>query len=327
MSTNENPEEIATLSVVVIGLNEELNLRAAIDAIFIGKPSEFGIEVIYVDSGSTDSSLEIANSFDRVKVMSLDGPRPSAAKGRNLGIKHTGGKYIQLVDGDSVLQSGWIEKAISFLEEHPDVACVFGQCIEMFPEQSIYMRICGLEWHIPPGETRYCGGNAMWRREVFNTVGFFDDNLLLGEEPDLCYRVRQEGGRIICIDAPMVKHDLGMQTFTQYWGRAENSGKAYLRVALRYWRRSEKLWLYESLRNFIEPIAWLLILVTGLWLFGVLGGIICLLGWWILRATRTAIKVRGRVDHFIDAFLYGLHSQFVRIPIWVGQAKGLLTSK
>lgn len=327
MSNSVAIEPHRLFSAVVIGLNEEARLGSALRSVIDTCPEGWSPEVLYVDSGSTDQSVVIASGIPGVEVIHLNATHPSAAKARNAGLKRAGGEYVQLLDGDSVLQPGWQSVAIDYLSQHPDVDCVFGRCIEMHPEQSIYMRVCGLDWHVRPGEYRLSGGNAMWRRSVFDRVGVFDEQLRLGEEPDLCYRVRQQGGRIFCIDVPMVKHDLGMKTFAQYWQRAVNSGKAYASVAARYWRNPEKLWLYETLRNFAEPLIWILVLGFGVVIGGAASGLLALTGWWLLRGLRTAIKTRSRAASWIDAMLYGLHAQFIRLPIVIGQVKALLTGR
>lgn len=307
------------LSVIVIGLNEEARLAECLNAVIVGKPRGYELEVFYVDSGSTDRSVAIAGSIPGVTVVHLNDPKPSAAKARNKGLKMVSGKYVQLVDGDSVIQSGWMYTAIKALEQSPDISCVFGHCIEMYPERSIYMKVCGLEWHRPAGDSRFCGGNSVWRTSVIAGEGYFDEGLRLGEEPDLCYRVRQRGGRIVCLDVPMVKHDLGIVHFRQYWQRGVNSGVSYMNVASRYWRRSEKLWLREVIRNFAEPLIWVVICLIG-WGMGSLPVMLAMLmAWWLLRALRTGYGVRDVVANFSDAFLYGLHCQFNRIPIVVGQ--------
>jgi glycosyltransferase involved in cell wall biosynthesis len=318
-----NPPKSNLLSVVVIGLNEEEQLSAALQSAIASCPEGYVLEVFYVDSGSRDRSVEIANQTLGVEVLHLNDPRPSAAKARNAGLRCARGEFVQLLDGDSVLQPGWLCSAVEYLKRHEGVACVFGHCLEMYPDQSIYMKVCGLDWHVSPGEYRLSGGNAMWRRAVFDQVGLFDETLRLGEEPDLCYRVRQQEGRIFCIDKPMVKHDLGMASFAQYWQRAENSGKAYVRVASRYWRNPEKLWLYETVRNFIEPTLWGVIVLGGTWFAGPLGGLGGLVGWLLLRGLRTAIKVRPRASGWWNAALYGLHAQFIRLPVAIGQIKAL----
>ncbi len=312
------------ISVVVIGLNEQARLKASLEAIVACLPESVDAEVIYVDSGSTDRSVEIASAVDGVKVLHLDTAQRSAARARNVGLKRARGDYVQLVDGDSVIQPGWFDIALSTLRQRPDVSCVFGQCIEMYPEQSVYMRVCGLDWHIPAGEYRLCGGNAMWRMSIIKAQHFFDESLKSGEEPDLCYRVRHGGGKIVCIDVPMVTHDLGMRRFGQYWARAESTGRGYARIASRYWRTPEKLWLREAILNFVEPSTWVLMFAIGWYGAGAVGGVALLLAWWGLRTARIAFAMRRRRVGAGQALLYALHCQFVRLPVAVGQLKALL---
>lgn len=312
------------LSVVVIGLNEQDRLKQSLGAVFDYRPEGWELEVFYVDSGSTDRSVEIAGAVPGVEVLHLNGTQHSAAIARNVGLRRARGEYVQLIDGDSVVQPGWMETALGALARAPEVACVFGQCIEMNPDQSVYMKLCSFDWYIPPGDRRTCGGNSMWRLSVISTHGFFNETIRFGEEPDLCYRVRHSGGRILCIDAPMVKHDLGMRHFGQYWNRAVNSGQGYAEVAARFWRNREKLWLRESVLNFAEPAVWLLTFLAGALLAGMWGGAALLLAWWAIRATQIAFGVRRRRLPARDAFLYGLHCQFVRLPAAIGQFKTIL---
>jgi glycosyltransferase involved in cell wall biosynthesis len=315
------------LSVVVIGLNEQDRLSEALAAIFACRPAGCELQVIYVDSGSTDRSVAIASAVPGVEVLHLNSERRSAARARNVGLRRARGKYVQLIDGDSVVQPGWMDAALAVLEETPDISCVFGQCIEMFPEQSVYMKVCGLDWHVPAGDYRLCGGNSMWRMSVLESHGLFDEDIAFGEEPELCYRVRQKGGRIHCIDVPMVAHDLAMRRFGQYWGRAVNSGRGYAAVACRFWRNSEKLWLREAALNFAEPIGWLMIFAVGWYFAGSLGGAAFLVAWWLLRAGQIAHAMRGRKVKFGEALIYGLHCQFVRLPGAIGQLKTIFGTR
>jgi glycosyltransferase involved in cell wall biosynthesis len=314
------------LSVVVIGLNEQDRLQACLDAICASRPPGYELEVLYVDSGSSDRSVEIASAVAGVEVLHLRSPERSAARARNLGLRRAKGRFVQLVDGDSVIQPGWIDAALRVLEDRPEISCVFGRCIEMRPDQSVYMKVCGFDWHIPPGEHRFCGGNSMWRMSVIAEHGFFDENLRAGEEPDLCYRVRHKGGRVLCMDVPMVTHDLGMVSFGQYWNRGVSSGKGYASIAMRFWRNAEKLWFREMLVNFAEPAAWLVILLGGWLLFGWAGAGALILAWWLVRAVQIAYTVRRRKLGITDALLYGLHCQFVRFPVAIGQLKTLFGS-
>ena len=121
---------------MVIGLDEEARLKTSLESVLASAPAGYQSEIIYVDSGSKDKSVEIAQGMPGVSVNHLGSDKPSAAKARNRGLKQAKGEFVQLVDGDSVIQPGWMEAALDLLEKTPEVACVFGQCIEIFPEQS-----------------------------------------------------------------------------------------------------------------------------------------------------------------------------------------------
>jgi len=311
------------VSVVIIGLNEEKLLGNSLAAVIGSKINDFDIEIIYVDSGSIDRSLDIANSFSQVTSYKLSCEDVSAAKARNLGAKQAKGTFIQFVDGDSELDANWLTFAYRHLSQHSNTACVFGALEESHPESNIYTKVCSFDWYIPPGEYRLCGGNAFWRKSYLEDANFFDETLSAGEEPDLCYRVRQLGGRIFCIDAPMVKHDLEMNSFVEYWQRGVINGKAYAAIGLRYRNHKEKLWFKEMLRNFLEPLMWLSILcvVTYLVTFSFAVVILCLL--WLFRAVKIAISSKKKIPKITDGILYGFHIQFIRLASFWGQLKFL----
>ena len=325
-ATPVNGRTPTLISVVVIGLNEEKRLKASLEAVFTHSPKACNLEVIYVDSGSTDQSVDIASSISGVNVLHLKGGKPSAARARNVGLRRARGQYVQLVDGDSVIQPGWLDKALHAMESDPGISCVFGHCVEMYPQQSIYMKVCGLDWHMTPGERRLCGGNSLWRMSVIAENNFFDENIRLGEEPELCYRVRQKGGRILCIDAPMVTHDLGMHSFGQYWQRSINSGKAYASIAMRFRKNTEKMWLREMLINFVEPGAWALLFAASWSFLGLTSAVVVIVCWWLIRGLQIANTLRKRKLGLGTAMLYGLHCQFARLPVAIGQLKALFPS-
>jgi GT2 family glycosyltransferase len=193
--------------------------------------------MIYVDSGSTDGSLEIARSRD-IEIVALDSGVPfTAARARNAGFRRLRElapqlKYVQFVDGDCELIEGWLDAAGSYLQERPDVACRCGRLRERYPERSVYNRLCDVEWDRPAGQTDACGGIAMMRCAVVEALRGFREDMIAGEEPELCLRIRQAGGMIWRLPNPMAWHDADMRRFGQWWKRTKRSGFAY---AHRFW--------------------------------------------------------------------------------------------
>jgi hypothetical protein len=153
---------------------------------------------------------------------------------------------VQFVDGDCELAGGWLERATRFLESHPRVAAVSGRLRERHPEASIYNRLCAIEWDAPPGQARSCGGIVMMRVEALEDTGGFDPDLIAGEEPELCIRLREVHWSVHRIDAEMATHDADITRFSQWWRRSLRSGYAYAEAAFLHGQPPECAGVHES---------------------------------------------------------------------------------
>lgn len=233
--------------VIVIGRNEGQRLRACLESVpGVTKP------VVYVDSGSTDGSVHLARALG-VEVVELDTSAPfTAARARNGGFRRFRQlapdlSYVQFVDGDCEVVGGWLENAVHYLNEHGDVAVVCGQVRERKPDASIYNMLCDIEWDTPVGEARACGGNAMVRVSAFENVGGYRSDLIAGEEPELCVRLRASGWRIRRLDEEMALHDAAITRFGQWWKRAMRGGHAFAQGAALHGAPPEWYGVRESL--------------------------------------------------------------------------------
>jgi GT2 family glycosyltransferase len=251
------------VTVVVIGRNEGDRLRSCLESIHDQR-------IVYVDSGSTDSSVECAHSRG-VSVVELDMTRPfSAARARNNGfekavIENPSVKFIQFVDGDCQITRGWIDTASEYMETHLDVAAVAGRLREKDPHRSIYNRLCDLEWNTPVGIVEACGGVAMYRVSAFEQVGGFNETVIAGEEPELCLRLRKSGWRIHRLDIDMGLHDAAMTNFQQWWRRAVRGGYGALDVATRFETRGNSDAFSKQIRSArIWAIGWTILLAIAI---------------------------------------------------------------
>lgn len=234
------------LGIVVIGRNEGERLRSCLDSI-----TDFAVNIVYVDSGSTDDSVALAHDYN-AQLVNLDLSIPfTAARARNAGFKRVKEvnpqlDYIQFIDGDCILDSDWLVSAVEFLRSNNDVAIVCGRRRERFPKASPYNYLCDLEWDTPVGEAKACGGDFLSRTEAFQEVNGFNDALIAGEEPDLCFRLRQSGWRIWRLDHEMTLHDADMHQFSQWWRRMKRAGFAFADGAIRNGHTSERFWVREA---------------------------------------------------------------------------------
>ena len=234
------------IGLVAIGRNEGQRLRACLVSA-LGKVSR----VVYVDSGSTDGSVELAGSLG-VDIVELDLSTPfTAARARNLGFARLleldpDIEFVQFVDGDCEVVDGWLDRAYNELTATPEVATVCGRRRERYPEATIYNQLCDIEWDTAIGETKACGGDSMMRAATFQQVEGFNPALIAGEEPEMCVRLRQKGWKILRLDAEMTLHDAQMTSFSQWWKRAQRAGHAYAEGAWMHGSEPERHWVKET---------------------------------------------------------------------------------
>jgi GT2 family glycosyltransferase len=259
-------QALLDVGLVIIGRNEGHRLRECLASL----PRAIST-IVYVDSGSTDGSQQTARAAGAV-VVELDLTIPfTAARARNAGMKHLlelqpDTAFIQFLDGDCLLQPAWLPTAIDFLRERDNVALVFGRRRERHPSRSVYNAICDDDWAGPEGEATECGGDILIRADVLAKVGGYRENLIAGEEPDLCVRLRESGFQIWRLDCEMTLHDANIIYLTQWWRRSLRTGHAYAQVSLAHRHSRFRIWKSNLYRTFfwsgLLPIALILALAV-----------------------------------------------------------------
>lgn len=310
---------LESVGIVVIGRNEGERLRKSLLSVL-----KSPVSVVYVDSGSSDDSVAMARSMG-ISVVELDMSIPfTAARARNNGREHLlkdrpDLAYVQFLDGDCEVAQGWLETAAKALEENSEVAVVCGRRRERFPDKTIYNKLCDMEWDTPVGELTACGGDSMMRLESLDEVGGFNPNLIAGEEPELCFRIRAKGGRILRLDAEMTLHDADMTRFSQWWKRGVRAGHAY----------TERRWMHKA-----EEHGYMRRQTLSIWAYGFVlpilvlalawptnGGSVVLLLIYALLGYRVFLHQRRRDTSRKDAALYALSCVLAKFSQAVGQIK------
>ncbi|HDS1818316.1 TPA: glycosyltransferase [Pseudomonas putida] len=306
------------IGVVVIGRNEGARLERCLRSLAHGAD-----QVVYVDSGSTDGSVQMAQALG-VEVLALDMARPfTAARARNEGFACLQQllptlRHVQFVDGDCEVDPGWLASAQAFLQARPDVAVVCGRRRERFPQRSVYNLLCDLEWDTPIGEAKACGGDALMRADAFAQVGGFRPDLIAGEEPELCVRLRAKGWKVWRLADEMTLHDAAMTRFSQWWRRSLRAGHAYAEGAFLHGRAPEHHWLRESRRAWLWGLGIPLGTVLASGLVG--GWALLLLLIYPLQAVRLARRgSKSRRENWLQAVFLVLG----KFPEMLGQVKFL----
>jgi glycosyltransferase involved in cell wall biosynthesis len=247
-------------AAIAIGRNEGERLKRCLKSLSVAT------NVFYVDSGSTDDSVQWAREHG-IDVIELDMRIPfTAARARNAGFWRLREiapdlSYVQFIDGDCELDREWPKRAIDYLDDHREFAAVCGRRRERSPDKSVYNWLCDFEWNVPPGEVRAFGGDVMIRTMAIGASGGYREDLIAGEEPELCVRLRGGGWRIWRLPCEMTLHDAAMTRFSQWWKRAVRAGYGFAQGAYMHGASAERHWVWESRRA---------------WLWGVLLPVVCL---------------------------------------------------
>ncbi|NAZ38098.1 glycosyltransferase family 2 protein [Rubellimicrobium sp. CFH 75288] len=222
------------VGAVVVGRNEGERLVRCLRSL---RP-QVG-RIVYVDSGSGDGSPVRARA-EGVEVVELDPALPfTAARGRNAGFAalEAGGlpDVVQFVDGDCIVEPGWIAAAAAALRADPSLGLVTGWRTEQEPRRNLFHALAETEWRGPPGEIVACGGDMMVRAEAFRRAGGFDPTIIAAEDDEFCLRLAARTGlRLRRLPRIMTRHDAQMSRLDAWWRRAVRAGHGFAEVGRRW---------------------------------------------------------------------------------------------
>jgi len=195
------------VSVILKTLNEEARIGAAIESVLTALDG-IGGEIIVADGGSRDRTLAIAAAYP-VRVVQLEPAiRPSCGIGPQLGFQYSREPFICLMDGDMLLDPGFLPQALSYLEANPGTAGVTGHVEEMNDTSLEYIR---RGRRVSPenatGAVDRMNGGGLYRRAAVEQAGYLSDRNLHGyEEFDLGVRLRARGWTLHRLDRRFVRH-------------------------------------------------------------------------------------------------------------------------
>lgn len=181
------------VSVVVCTLNEEKSIKDAIESAKQNNPKE----IILVDGGSTDKTIEIASMYDNVKV--IRSKIKGLAYQRQQGIDIASGEYTALIDADDKLDSNCLNQLIDEMNEFNFDAILARQY--SLDNQSYWQRAHGalnieITYANKPKETNMIGRPAVYRKKAIQYCGF--DSFFNGvgnEDADISRRMEIAGFR------------------------------------------------------------------------------------------------------------------------------------
>ena len=194
------------ISIVIIGKNAEWSIARLIESVIAHVPSHYANEIIYVDSASTDCTLQVVSQYPVRSVGLTPNQQLCASAGRFVGSQYATGRYITFLDSDMELLGGWLERAVRLLEQHREIAVVSG--IQVDAEAGVKVQATDDSWHDGDRFTdiSFAGSAAIFRREALENAGTWNPYIVSDEEPELCLRIRRAGYRIVQLQCPSVRH-------------------------------------------------------------------------------------------------------------------------
>ena len=306
------------VGTVLIGRNEAPRLARALQVL-----GENPARVIYVDSGSTDGSPEIAERAGVSALRLTEGPF-SAARGRQAGLERLLAQnpeleHVQFLDGDCAMDEGWIAAASQFLDENPAVAAVTGRLREQRDASSLLLRVVEVDWDLPSGDTDVIGGNSMMRVSALVAVGGWRADLVAGEELDLSTRLRTAGLRLHRLARDMCRHDIGITRWSEFWRRSIRTGHSYAELALLHRGAGPLRWQSRTLGNIGYGLMLPVLLVAGLLAYRPLA--IAALAVDCLLVARLAVGRLRRGDPALVAFAYAFATAACKLAGGIGVLK------
>lgn len=200
------------LSVVVIGKNEETRIVDCLNSILEGIPHNITFEIVYVDNGSNDRTVEIVRNYPARVIQTQTGKMKSPYSiARNIGVSESKGELLQFIDADCILEREWLNTGIGYLERNPRAGIVAGRVTEAHPSDGLLGRVyrnhCdGIS--IPGKRMSLDGPAQLARMECFRKAGPPNPSIGIGGgcELDISTRIRLAGYEIFRLPEPMVLH-------------------------------------------------------------------------------------------------------------------------
>ncbi len=175
------------LSVVMPVYNGAAYIKEAIESI-LQQDITITLEIIVVDDGSTDATADIIHALNNPVIRYIHQSNSGPSKARNTGILQAQGELIAFLDADDCWPADKLKRQLLFLDENPNVDVV-GGLIDYFYMPGSEYRKEQLKIDSPVFNVQL--GGLIVRKEVFQRVGYFNEQLRFSEDQDWILRIKE----------------------------------------------------------------------------------------------------------------------------------------
>ncbi|NSW52314.1 MAG: glycosyltransferase family 2 protein [Anaerolineae bacterium] len=270
------------MSIVLVCWNNKAYLGPCLESLY-GSRLDSSFDVIVVDNGSTDGSLEMLRSEWPEIMIIENGSNVGLSKASNQGIEATSGRYVLLLNNDTLVNKDALDSMVAYLDHHPEAGAVGGKLLnEDGSFQGGYAKfstlweelliVTGLGFQLKPGYPSHFDARQplpvdwlssaclLLRRSALDQVGLLDEvYFIYGDEVDLQYRLNKSGWQVVYLPEATTIH---------FGGRSMNRWKrrkmVYRGKLLFYqknygWLAGFALRILFSITSLLKAILWALV--------------------------------------------------------------------
>lgn len=246
------PSELPPVSLVVTAYNEADVLEDTIDACTgVDYPDDRLEVVIGYEAASTDGTAAIAeaagDSHPRVTAVERTASPGGKASATNHAMEAASGELVAVLDADQRLEPDAVRRAVGWFAAEESVWCVKGRCLGTNAGESLVSLLATVERNLVErtefvardrlgGFTIFTGGQAFFRADALDTVGGFDEAVLL-EDLDMAYRIQRAGGSVR-VDPGLVARERNPTGLSAWWNQRKRWARGGMQVARRYLGRT-----------------------------------------------------------------------------------------
>lgn len=201
-------QKLMNVSVIIPCRNEERYIAECIDSVITCNYPQDNLEIIVVDGQSSDATRDIVQKIREqfANIYLMDNPQQTTQWALNMGIKNASGDVIFILGAHAMMTGNYIGACVEILERHPEVGCAGGVTENIYADGLSGIIGRAMSGRFGVGNAHFRTGTksgyvdtvafGAYRKQVFDRIGFFDEELVRNQDDEFSYRMIKNGFKI-----------------------------------------------------------------------------------------------------------------------------------
>lgn len=230
---------MSLVSIIIPCRNEEKYIGKCLDSVIAQDYTKDKLEVLVIDGGSEDGTKDIVESYAKRYsfIGLLNNPEKIVPTALNMGVKKAQGDVIIRMDAHSVYEKNYIQMCVSHLDAY-NVDNAGGVCITLAGSNTLIAKAIALALSHPFGvgnahfrigakEPKYVDTVPFgcYRKEIFDRIGLFDEDLVRGQDAEFNARLIKNGGKILLVP-DIVSYYYARDSLSKLWKMYSQYGRS-----------------------------------------------------------------------------------------------------